>query len=70
MEGRIKDPNELVCRTETRLTDFEKYMVPTEGDRWRGERGRWGIWNGNVLKLGHDDGCATINTIQFIELCF
>ena len=26
------------------------------------------VWNGNVLKLGCDDGCTTINIIEFIEL--
>lgn len=27
-----------------------------------------GVWDGRVLKLGGDDGCATINIIRFIEL--
>ena len=26
-----------------------------------------GIWDGNVLKLGCDDSCTTINIIKFIE---
>ena len=26
-----------------------------------------GVWDGNVLKLGCDDGCTTINIIKFIE---
>ena len=30
--------------------------------------GKMGVWNGNVLKFGSDDGCTTINTIKFIEL--
>ena len=24
------------------------------------------VWDGNVLKLGYDDGCITINIIKFI----
>ena len=31
-------------------------------------RGGLGVWDGNVLKLGCDDGCTTINIIKFIEL--
>ena len=27
-----------------------------------------GVWDGNVVKLGCDDGCMTINGIKFIEL--
>ena len=42
-----------------RLADFEK---------WQGGRGRLGVWDGNVLKLGCDDGCTTINIIKFIAL--
>ena len=32
--------------------------------------GRDGLaaWDGNVVKLGCDDGCTTINLIKFIEL--
>ena len=26
-----------------------------------------GIWDGNVLKLGCDDSCTTINIIKFID---
>ena len=29
---------------------------------------RLGVWDRNVLKLGYDDSCTTINTIKFIEL--
>ena len=50
---------------EQKLTDFEKLIV-TKGDRLRGER--WaGVWDRNVLKLGCDDGCITINIIKFTE---
>ena len=27
-----------------------------------------GVWDGNVIKFGCDDGCTTINIIKFIEL--
>ena len=27
-----------------------------------------GVWDGNVLKLGCDDGCTTTNIIKFTEL--
>ena len=27
-----------------------------------------GVWDGNVIKLGCDDCCATTNLIKFIEL--
>ena len=40
----------------------------TRGDRLRGGRDGLGVWDGNLLKLGCDDGCTTINIIQFIEL--
>ena len=32
-----------------------------------GGRGRLGVWDGNVPKLGCDDGCTTKNIIKFIE---
>ena len=42
-------------------------MVITD-DRCGVGRGGLGVWDGNVLKLGCDDGCATIHIIKFIEL--
>ena len=33
-----------------------------------GGRGALEIWDGNVQKLGCDDGCISINIIKFIEL--
>ena len=44
------------------LTDLEKLMVTKVG------RNELGVWNGNVPKLGCDDGCTTINIIKIIEL--
>ena len=52
-------------QNRNRLTNFEKLTV-TKGDRFGGRDGL-GAWDGNVLKLGCDDGCATINIIKFIE---
>ena len=31
-------------------------------------KGWTGVWEGNVLKLGCDDGYTTINIVKFIEL--
>ena len=60
-----KGYNELLCRTETD-SDFEKLVV-TKGDRLR-ERDGLGVWDGNIVKLGCNDGCTTINIIKFTEL--
>ena len=52
-----KDTNKRMSR----LADFEKLTV-TKGDRLEGR----GVWDGNVIKLGCDDSCTTINIIKFI----
>ena len=33
-----------------------------------GVRGRLRVWDGNVLKLGCDGGCTTMNIVKSIEL--
>ena len=33
-----------------------------------GVGGGLGVWDGNPIKLGHDDNCKTINVMKFIEL--
>ena len=38
------------------------------GDRSRLGREELGVWDGNAVKLGCDDGCTSINIIKFIEL--
>ena len=48
------------------LTDFENLMV-SKGDRLGGGEDALGVWDGNAIKLGCDDHCATINAIKFIE---
>ena len=39
----------------------------TKGDRFGRGRNGLRVWDGNVVKLGCDDGCTTRNTIKFIE---
>ena len=48
---------------EQKLTDFWKTWLPKE----IGCEGRdgLGVLDGNVLKLGCDDGCTSINIIKF-----
>ena len=58
-----KGHNECLCRIETD-SQTEKLMV-TKEDSLKGEGWNGGL-DGNV-KLGCDDGCTTIKTIQFIE---
>ena len=33
----------------------------TKGDRLGGGKGKLGVWDGNVPKLGCDDACTNIN---------
>ena len=59
-----KGYEEFICRTETD-SDFEKL-----NDYQRGQvvaRDGLGVWDGNFLNLGCDDGCTTINIIKFTE---
>lgn len=46
--------------------DFEKLSVTKRDRLW--ERDGLGDWDRNVLKLGCDDGCTTINIIKLTEL--
>ena len=48
-----------------RLIDFGK-LIAAKRDRF-GWRDGLGIWDGNVLKLGCNDVCTTINIIKSIE---
>ena len=62
-----KEYSELIWRTETDSHTLKNLCFPKEtGWGWRdGLR----VCEGNVLKLGYDDGCTTIlNVIKFIEL--
>ena len=56
-----KGHNELLCRT-----DFEKLMV-SKGDGLGGGKDGLGVWDGNVIKLGCDDHCTTINVINSLS---
>ena len=56
--------NELMGRTETDSQTLKNLWLPKETGC--GRMDRLGVWDGNVLKLGYDDGCTTINIIKFI----
>ena len=62
VESKKKDSNDLICRTETD-SQTEKLTV-TKGDSFGIARGVLKFEEGNVLKLGCDDGCTTINIIK------
>ena len=63
LKKRYNDP---LCRTESG-SDFEQFRV-TKADRLvGGGRDGQGVWDGNVAKLGCDDGYTTVNVIKFIE---
>ena len=57
--------NELLCRTDTDSTDFEKRMVSKR------EFGGWGdalgMWDGKPIKLDCDDHCTTIHVINSLS---
>ena len=57
--------NELICRTETDSQTLKNLWFPKETGY--GGRGGLEFWDGNVLKLGCDDGCTTINIIKLTE---
>ena len=66
MEPKKELCNEFICIIETDSQDFEKHGYQRR-QAMREEMG-WGFWNGNVVKLGHYDGCTTIYIIKLIEL--
>ena len=49
-----------------RLIDFEKFMATKEVRL--GVRDGLRVWDGNVLKLGCDNGSTIMTIIKFIEL--
>ena len=55
----------FIFRTETD-SQTSKNMVTT-GTGCGGDMD-WGVWDENVLKLGCDNGCTTVNVIKFTEL--
>ena len=72
MDSIKKDTNEFICRTETDSQTLRNLRLPKGRNFWlpKGTGGVWGclgVWDGNVLKLGCDDSCTTINRIKFIE---
>ena len=52
--------------TETDSQTLKSLWLP-KGTGGGGREGELGVWDVNVLKLGCDDGCETINIIKFIE---
>ena len=60
-----KGQNELLCRTDTDSYTLKNVYFPNEtGGQWEDALG---VWDGNAMKLGCDDGCTTIYVIKFIE---
>ena len=60
-----KGYNGLICRTETDSQTLKILWSPKETGC--GERDGLGVWDGNVIQLGCDDGSKTIKIIKFIE---
>ena len=58
--------NELICKTEIDSQTLKNLTV-TKGNGLKGTD-RLRVLDGNIVKLGFDDGCTTTNTIKFIEL--
>ena len=52
---------------EQKLTHRLKNLWLPKGTGCWGRDGL-GVWDGNIVKLGCNDGCTTINIIKFIEL--
>ena len=60
-----KGYSELLRRTETDSQTLKNLWLPMETGL--GARNGLGVWDGNFLKLGCDDGCTATNVIKFIE---
>ena len=54
-----------MCIKETDSQTLKNLRFPNETG-W-GDRDALGVWDGNVVKLGCDDGCTTISIIKLIE---
>ena len=61
-----KGYNEFLSRTKTDSQTLKNLWLPKKTGC--GGRDEPGVWDGNVVKLGCDDGCTTINTAKFIEV--
>ena len=59
-----KGHNEL-CRKDTDSQTLKNLWFPKE--RGGGGQGDAGVWDGNVIKLGCDDHCTTINVINSLS---
>ena len=60
-----KGHNELLCRTNSDLQTLKKLYCPNKTG-W-GLVHVLGVWDGNAIKFGCNDGCTTINVIKFIQ---
>ena len=64
-----KGYNELLCRIGTDSQTLKNLLFPKETSCGAGGGGNGlRVWEGNAIKLGCDDHCATINVIKFTEL--
>ena len=60
-----KGHNELLCRTDTDSQTLKNLCFPNETGLGAG--GCAGVWDGNAIKFGCDDCCATINVINSLS---
>ena len=64
-----KGYNELLCRIGTDSQTLKNLLFPKETSCGAGGGGNGlRVWEGNAIKLGCDDHCATINVTKFTEL--
>ena len=62
-----KGYKELLFRAESDSQAFKNVWLP-KATGWREARDGLGVWEGNAVKLGCDDGCTTVNIIKFTAL--
>ena len=60
-----KGHSELLCRTDTDLQTLKNLCFPNE--ICCGWENALGVWDGNAIKLGCNDGCTTINIIKLLS---
>ena len=61
-----KGHNELLCRTDANLQTLKNLLFPNEAC-WGGWEYPLGVWDGNAIKFGCDDGHTSIKVIKLIE---
>ena len=60
-----KGQTELLCRTDADSQTLKNLWSPEETVYEWGDV--LGLWDGNSIKLGHDDHCTTINVINSLS---